>query len=164
MPWIWIAVAAALVVLLASVWFQRDSDPIPSGDQIELETLESTLESAGVEHHSTRIPNADILQPHIAEGDEFLGAIQARRGNKRAILVALEDRLVAGESTLGSMGVEVVTVYWEEIREFEQTYDIGGELHLATDREEYVFTHLPRSQTAEFAQALAHRLEIDTET
>lgn len=162
MHWIWIAVAA-VVALVALLWLLGDSDPVPSGEQIDLETLESTLDRAGVEHDSTRIPNADILQPHIGEADDFLGAVQARRGNKRTILVALGDRLVAGESTLGSMGVEVITVDWKDVREFEQTYDIGGELHVATDREEYVFTHLPRSQTAEFAEVLEERLEPDAE-
>jgi len=149
----------AIVVGFVAARYLRESDPIPREDQLGVETLEATLEEAGVDHGSTKIPNVDLLQPHISQRDDFLGAIAARRGTKHTILVALGDRLVAAEATLGSMGAEVLTVDWAEVEELEQTYDIGGELRFETHGEEYEYTHLPRSQTPEFTEIVEERVE-----
>ena len=129
----WVSVAVAIVaVLVAIALFVRSrssgAETVPSEMRLGIDQLRATLEQAGVNLQSTNIPNVEILRPYLSTSDSFLGAIQARRGSKRAILVALDDRLVAGEATLDTMGAEVFQFRWEEIDDFEQSYEIGGQL------------------------------------
>lgn len=127
-------------------------------ERIAPDQLRATLERAGIDVGSTNIPDPEILRPYLSENDGFLGAVQARRGNKRAILVALEDRLVAGEATLGTMGAEVLTFAWGEIDSMDQTFDVGGELAFEVDDLTLTYSHLPRSQTREFTDLLRERV------
>lgn len=161
MFYVGLAVAAAVVVGLLYVVFHgppADAEHVPSDAQIDVEKLRATLDHSGVDLSSTNIPDAEILRPYIAQTDEFLGAVQARRGNKRAILVALDDRLVAGEATLGTMGAEVFTFRWTDIESFDQTFEVGGQLDFAVGDTSYTYSHLPRSQTQNFSKLVRRNL------
>lgn len=160
---IWIVVALGLLAVgIAAVWLlSDDGSPVERDDQLDIDTLRETLDRAGIERSSTRIPDVEILQPYISKQDDFLGAVQARRGNKRSILVALDDRMVAGEATLGKMGAEVITISWNEVDDFEQSFDIGGELQIVVDGDVYTFSHIPRSQTRDFAEIAQDELELE---
>lgn len=156
----WLVIAVVIIVAAAIAWGLKggDATTIPPDERIEVEELEEYLAAQGVDLDSTQNPDPAILQPHIASDDELLGAIEGRRDGKSAYLVALPDRLVAGEATLGTMGAEVRTLRFADIDSFDQSYEIGGEFHLQVGPEKLSYTHIPRSRTREFAELVRQRI------
>ena len=148
--------AAALYLLLAS---PGDAARVPTDQQLDPELLEAALREAGVEVGATQTPDTAILREYIGADDDFIDAVQAKRNSKQAILVLLGDRLVIGESTLGSMGAEVHVIPLESITDFEQTYDIGGVYTIECGDHSFRYSHIPRSRTRDFAGQLGERLE-----
>lgn len=160
---VWLAVLAGIVVALLVAWrfLGTSSHLVPADEQIEPDALASILEQAGIDLTTTKVPDPEILRPHIRADDEILGAIEAKHGNKRALLVALPDRLVLGDATLRRMGAEVRSIPFSAVEEFEQSYDMGGEFTIATSSHEFLLTHIPRSKTRDFAELIRQHLPDD---
>lgn len=156
----WIGIVAVVVGLLAAAWAwsRHSSSPVAPEDRIENEQLAAFLTESGIDLDSTRHPDPDILRPHIGADDELLGAVEARRGSKRAFLVVLPDRLVVGEATVGKMGAAVHSIPFDRVADVEQGYDVGGTFHIETDDEAFDFSHVPRSKTRDFAGLIRNRV------
>jgi len=156
----WIGIAAVAVGLLAGlwVWSRRSTPPVAREDRIDGERLASFLSEADIDLDSTRHPDADILRSHIGADDQLLGAVEARRGSKRAFLVVLPDRVVVGEATVGKMGAATHSIPFDHIDHIDQGYDVGGTFRIETDGEAFDFSHIPRSKLRDFAGLIRNRV------
>jgi hypothetical protein len=159
----YLLIAVAVLLLAAAAAFLLRSatgNParVPTDDQLDGDLLKATLRETGVEVDATQTPDTAILLEYIAADDDFIDAVQAKRGSKHAILVLLDDRLVIGESTLGRMGAEVHVIPLESVTDFDQTYDIGGVYTIECADRSFKYTHVPRSRTRDFAGKLRERL------
>lgn len=151
------------IVVLAVVglgWYARrdGAEEVPPERRMSGDRLREILEQKGIDVDSTNTPNVESLAPHVAEDDDVVDAVQARRSGKMAVLVLFEDRLVVFEATLGQMGGELAEVSLDRIDDVDQDWDVGGEFGFEVGDEERLYTHVPRSQTRGFRDALRERL------
>lgn len=157
MNWLIPTIVLAVLLIAGAVALARRGGSRPSkvDNAIDLERLRATLESVGVAVGSTDIPDPGLLCPRISLDDQFIDAVPAKRGGKRAVLVLLGDRIVTAESTVGRAGAEVHVLPVDELEDVHQGFEIGGHIEFTTDDGDTLkFTHIPRSQTHDFADAL----------
>jgi len=158
MSWI-VAVAAGLALMVAGVvWYLNKPDPTVD-NPIDVDRLRATLDSVGVALDLNDIPDPALLAPYISLDDTFVDAVPAQRGRKRALVVLLDDRIVAAEATVGEIGSKVHVLRLADVDAFDQGFEIGGDIIFETDGRELKFTHMPRSHTRDFAAAVESRLQ-----
>lgn len=155
---IWIGIGAVVIAIVGSIVWYRRRDRAPSGPSMEIEELARQLETFGLDLDSSRIPDLDVATPYLAPDTSIVAAARAKNGAKRALLLLLDDRLVVVESTIAAYGARVRNVPLEAIEAFEQSYDIGGEFEFHVEGESLFYTHVPRSQTSDFADAVREAL------
>ncbi len=156
---VWMGLGVLVIAAIGgAVWYTRGGGA-PSGPSIDPDDLERQLETLGIDTGSNRIPNLEIIAPYIHPDASIVAATRGKSGPKRALLVLLDDQLVAAEATVADYGADVRTLALEAIETFEQSYDIGGEFRFESGGEMLVYTHIPRSQTSDFANAVRDALQ-----